>query len=282
MKELIVKKEQELFEFLKENLSGSKNNIKSYLTKELVSVNGKIVTKYNYLLKENDKVSIGASKVNSFLGNIKILYEDNDLLVVDKPSGMLTIATEEEKYSNNNLFYVLSNYVKRKSSSAKVYIVHRLDKDTSGVILFAKNERLKEILQDKWNDIAIRTYYAVVYGKTKDKEVLKSYLKEDKNLITYESNDGKLAITEYERIKSNDKYSLLKINIKTGRRNQIRVQLKSISHPILGDSKYGKKDKSIKRMMLHAETLEIINPINNKKMIFKAKLDNYFYRLVEK
>ncbi len=280
MKELIVKKEQELFEFLKENLSGSKNNIKSYLTKELVSVNGKIATKYNYLLKENDKVSIGASKVNSFLGNIKILYEDNDLLVVDKPSGMLTIATEEEKYSNNNLFYVLSNYVKRKSSSAKVYIVHRLDKDTSGVILFAKNERLKEILQDKWNDIAIRTYYAVVYGKTKDKEVLKSYLKEDKNLITYESNDGKLAITEYERIKSNDKYSLLKINIKTGRRNQIRVQLKEIGHPIVGDNKYGdiKDDKT--RLYLHANRLKMYYPEIKKDILFETTIPSEFKKIM--
>ena len=282
MKELIVKKEQELLSFLKENLTGSKNNIKSLLTNELISVNGKTVTKYNYLLKENDKITIGAKKVNSFLGNIKIIYEDKDIIVVDKPSGMLTIATEEEKYSNNNLFYVLSNYVKKKNSNAKVYVVHRLDKDTSGVILFAKNENLRDILQDKWNEIATRIYYAVVYGKTKDKEVLKSYLKEDKNLITYESNDGKLAITEYERVKYNDKYSLLKINIKTGRRNQIRVQLKNINHPILGDSKYGNKDKSIKRMMLHAETLEIINPVNNKKMIFNSKLDNYFNRLVEK
>ena len=99
--------------------------------------------------------------------------------------------------------------------------------------------------------------------------------------MTYVSNDGKLAITEYERISFNDNYSLLKINIKTGRRNQIRVQLKSINHPIVGDSKYGKKDKSVKRMMLHAETLEIINPINKKIMIFKSKIDSYFYRLVE-
>ena len=282
MKELVVLKEQELFEFLREKISGSKNNIKSLLANELISVNGKTVKQFNYLLKVNDKVSIGAKKVNSFLGNIKIIYEDKDFLVVDKPSGMLTIATEEDKYSNNNLYYVLSNYVKKKSSNAKIYIVHRLDKDTSGVILFAKNEKLKDYLQDNWNEIATRIYYAVVYGKTKDKEVLKSYLKEDKNLVTYSSQDGKLAITEYERIGFNDKYSLLKINIKTGRRNQIRVQLKEISHPIVGDSKYGKKDKNIKRMMLHAETLEIINPINNKKMKFEAKLDNSFSRFIDK
>lgn len=282
MKELVVKKEQELLSFLKENVSGSKNNIKSLLTNELVSVNDKTITKYNYLLKENDRVKIGAKKINSFLGNVKIIYEDNDFLVVDKPSGMLTIATEEDKYSNNNLLYVLSNYVKKKNSNAKLFIVHRLDKDTSGVIAFAKNEKLKDLLQDNWNEITTRIYYAVVYGKTKNKEVLKSYLKEDKNLVTHSSNEGKLAITEYERIDFNEDYSLLKINIKTGRRNQIRVQLKDIGHPIVGDSKYGKKDKKIKRMMLHAQSLEIINPINNKKMKFESKLDSYFYTFVEK
>lgn len=281
MKELVVLKEQELLIFLKENISGSKNNIKSLLSNELVSVNGKTVKQFNYLLKVNDKVRIGAKKVNSFLGNIKIIYEDKDFLVVDKPSGMLTIATEEDKYSNNNLYYILSNYVKKKNSNSKIYIVHRLDKDTSGVILFAKNEKLKDYLQDNWNEIAKRIYYAIVYGKTKDKEILKSYLKEDKNLVTYSSNEGKLAITEYERIKYNDKYSLLKINIKTGRRNQIRVQLKEIGHPILGDSKYGKKDKSVKRMMLHASCLDIVNPINKKTMHFESKLDSSFSRFID-
>ena len=276
--ELIVKKEQELYTFLRENVSGSKNNIKSLLSNELVSVNDKTIREYNYIVKENDKVKIGAKKINSFLGNIKIIYEDNDFLVVDKPSGMLTIATEEDKYSNNNLYHVLSNYVKKKNSNSKVFVVHRLDKDTSGVVLFAKNEKLKNILQDKWNDIAIRIYYAVVIGITKEKDTLKSYLKEDNNLVTYSSQDGKLAITEYERIKYNDNYSLLK----TGRRNQIRVQLSEIKHPIAGDSKYGKKDKKIKRMMLHASYLEIINPLNNKKMVFESKLDSYFNRLVEK
>ena len=282
MKELIVDKEEELLTYLKEHLSGSKNNIKSLLTNELISVNGKTITKYNYLLKANDRISIGAKKINSFLGKVKIIYEDKDFLVVDKPSGMLTVATEEDKESNNNLYQVLSNYVKKKNSNAKVYIVHRLDKDTSGVILFAKNEKLKNNLQDKWNDIATRIYYAVVYGKTKEKEVLKTYLKEDKNLITYVSDEGKLAITEYERVKYNENYSLLKINIKTGRRNQIRVQLKSINHPIVGDSKYGKKDKSVKRMLLHAESLELLNPVNNKKMFFKSTLDTYFYSFIEK
>ena len=281
MKELVVDKEEELLTFLRNNLSGSKNNIKSFLTKRMISVNGKIVTKYNYLLKVNDKIQIGAKEIKSFLGNIKIIYEDDEIIVVDKPSGMLTIATEEDKDGENNLYTVLSKYVKKKNSTSKVYVVHRLDKDTSGVLLFAKNEKLKNILQENWNEIATRLYYAVVIGKTKEKEVLKSYLKENDKLVTYQDKEGKLAITEYKRIKYNNDYSLLEIYIKTGRRNQIRVQLKEINHPIAGDAKYGYKDKSIKRMMLHASKLTIKNPSNGKTMTFTSSVDNYFYKLVE-
>ena len=280
MDKYIAKKEEELYTFLRNNVSGSKNNIKSFLTHELVSVNGKTVTKYNYLLKENDEVTIGAHKVESFLGNVKILYEDNNILVVDKPSGMLTIATEEEKDKTNNLFSVLQKYVKKKNSNCKLYVVHRLDKDTSGVILFSKNEKLMELLQRDWNEITTRIYYAVVKGVTKDREELKSFLNENDNLVTYTSNKGKLAITEYQRIKNNSDYSLLKINIKTGRRNQIRVQLKEIGHPILGDNKYGLKDKNFKRLFLHAEELEIINPLDKKKYKFVSNRSKLFDDLV--
>ena len=280
VKELLADEEIELFTFLRNNLSGSKNNIKSFLAHEIVSVNGKIITKYNYLLKKGDKISIGAKKVDSFCGKINIIYEDKDFLVVDKPSGMLTIATEDDKDANNNLYSILSKYVKKKSSTSRIYVVHRLDKDTSGVLLFTKNEKLMSILQNDWNDIATRIYYAVVYGITNESGVIKSYLKENEKLVTYSNRYGKLAITEYKKIKNNDKFSLLKINIKTGRRNQIRVQLKEIGHPIVGDSKYGKKDKSFKRMMLHASILSIVNPITKKEMIFESKLDKTFNDLV--
>ena len=279
MKEIIVDKEEELYTFLRNNLSGSKNNIKSFLTKKMVAVNNKTITQYNYIVKPNDVITIGAKTVGSFLGNIKIIYEDDDILVVDKPSGMLTIATEEDKDSSNNLYDVLSKYVKKKNSNCKLFIVHRLDKDTSGVLLFSKNEKLKDYLQDNWNEIATRVYYAVVVGKTKDKETLKSYLKENDKLVTYSDKEGKLAITEYKRIKSNDNYSLLEINIKTGRRNQIRVQLKEINHPIAGDSKYGFKDKTVKRMMLHASKLVI--KLDKKEMTFESPLSSNFYKMVE-
>lgn len=281
MNELIVKKEEELYSFLRNNLSGSKNNIKSLLSKEMVSVNNKTITKYNYLLKVNDKVVIGAKKIDSFIGKVKIIYEDKDIIVVDKPSGMLTIATEEEKDNKNNLYETILKYLKKKNSNSRLYVVHRLDKDTSGVLLFSKNEKLKDLLQDDWNNIAERIYYAVVYGITKKEETIKSYLKENDNLVTYSSKEGKLAITNYKRIKSNEDYSLLEINIKTGRRNQIRVQLKEIGHPIVGDSKYGYKNKNIKRMMLHASKLVIKNPLNNKIMEFESKPNSSFDELVK-
>ena len=283
MKELNVDKECLLFDFLREKISGSKNNIKSLLSKEMISVNDKVVTKYNYLLKVTDRVKIGARKIDSHFGNIKIIYEDKDFLVVDKPNGILTISTENEKDNKNNLFDILNSYMKKRNSNSRLYVVHRLDKDTSGVILFSKNEHLKDVLQDNWNSCAIRKYYAIVYGIPKKQEILKSYLKEDNNLMTYSASkeDGKLAITSYERIKNNKDYSLLYIDIKTGRRNQIRVQLKDNGFPIVGDSKYGKKDKLHKRLMLHATKLIITNPINKKVYEFDSSLDKTFLELVK-
>ena len=276
MKSIIVNEEEELLSFLKKNVSGSKNNIKSLLSREMVSVNGRIETQYNYLLKPNDEIVIGAKNIDSFIGKVKIIYEDEDVIVVDKPSGMLTIATEEDKDNENTLYNVILKYLKKRSSSARLYVVHRLDKDTSGVLLFSKSEDLKERLQKNWNENTTRVYYAVVYGKTKDEETIKSYLQENSNLVTYSSKEGKLAITEYKRIKFNEMYSLLEINIKTGRRNQIRVQLKEIGHPIVGDSKYGYKNKNIKRMMLHASKLVIKNPYSGEIMTFESKRSSVF------
>ncbi|MBR1386465.1 MAG: RluA family pseudouridine synthase [Bacilli bacterium] len=282
MNELIVDQESLLYDYLRKNVKGSKNNIKALLTKEMITVNGKTVTKYNYELKKGDKIKIGAKKIESSYGNISIIYEDKDFLVVDKKSGILTIATEEDKNSTNNLYSILLSYMKKRNSNSKLFVVHRLDKDTSGVVLFVKNKILQEKLQENWNTIAKRIYYAVVNGITKKEETLTSYLKEDDNLMTHKSDEknGKLSITKYKMIKHNDNYSLLEIEIKTGRRNQIRVQLKDINHPLVGDSKYG-KDKKNKRLMLHASLLTIKNPLNNKEYTFESKLDKSFYDFVK-
>ena len=281
-KKIIVDKEMELYSFLREKLSSlSKNNVKSLLKRKMIKVNDKIVTSYDYILKKNDIVIIKNNIIDSNLSKeINIIYEDKSIIVIDKPSGILTIATDKNKDNNYNLYSIISKHVKRENANNKIFIVHRLDKDTSGVILFAKSEIIKNILQKKWNETANRIYYAVVVGDTKKEDTLINYLQENKQLVTYISNTGKLAITNYEKIKTNGKYSLLKVKINSGRRNQIRVQLNNISHPILGDNKYGIKNKNFSRMMLHASILEIIHPVSGKKIKFESVFPSIFYDIV--
>lgn len=204
---------------------------------------------------------------------LDIIYEDKELIVINKPAHMLTIATEDEKI--NTLYHKVYEYLKKKNKNNKVFIVHRLDRDTSGLVLFAKNQKLKEILQEKWNEIAItREYYAVVEGYVDPvKRTITEYLKETKTLLTYATNDnsGKEAITEYEVIKRSKAFSILKINIKTGRKNQIRVAMQNMNHPIIGDKKYGSSKNPLRRICLHASKLEIIHPLNKKTYTFETR-----------
>ena len=196
---------------------------------------------------------------------LKILYEDKYLIIVNKPSNLLTIATTKEK--EKTLFHQVYEYLKQKNKNNKVFIVHRLDKDTSGIVVFAKDIQTKAFLQNNWDKFK-RKYVAVVHGHTKEKDILKNYLMETKTHLTYIVNDkkGKLAITEYEKVLENNKYTMLSINIKTGRKNQIRVQLSNIGNPIVGDKKYGIKD-STNNMCLVANTLEFIHPKTKQKIV---------------
>lgn len=204
---------------------------------------------------------------------LDIIYEDKELIVINKPAHMLTIATEDEKI--NTLYHKVYEYLKKKNKKNKVFIVHRLDRDTSGIVLFAKSQELKELLQKDWNNIAItREYIAVVEGFVEPiKKTIREYLKETKTLLTYAVKDesGKEAITEYEVIKRSKAYSTLKINIKTGRKNQIRVAMQNINHPIIGDKKYGSNKNPLRRICLHASKLEIIHPINKKIYTFETR-----------
>ncbi len=282
-KKIIVEEENTLYEYLRKKLNTlSKNNVKNILKKKMVLINNEIVTAYNYKLKVNDVIEIKNNVIETFsTSDIKIIYEDKDIIVVDKPCGMLTIATEKDKDSSKNLYSIISSYVKKKNANNKIFIVHRLDKDTSGVILFAKNIKTKEILQNNWNNIATRIYYAVVEGKAKKMETIKSYLKDNDNLLTNIAKDGKLAITHYKKLKENDNYSLLEIKIDTGRRNQIRVQLASIGYPIVGDSKYGNKNHPFKRMLLHAKSLDIVDNKTSKVKHFEADVPRLFFDLIK-
>ena len=213
---------------------------------------------------------------------LDIIYEDKYIIVVNKPSHLLTISTDNEK--EKTLFHEVMMYEKRKNKSNKVFIVHRLDKDTSGLVLFSKDEKLKYKLQNNWDKEAKRGYIAVVNGKTKDKDTLKSYLAETKTLLVYSTNEkqGKLAITEYEKISENRKITLLKIKIKTGRKNQIRVQLNDNGNSIVGDKKYGEiKFDPLRRLCLHANYLSIIHPVTGKRMVFETPIPKEFLKLME-
>lgn len=209
---------------------------------------------------------------------IKIIYEDKYLIIVNKPAGEFTIS--RDNHYDNNLYDEVKEYVKKQNPKNKIFIVHRLDKDTSGLVLFAKNEKVKYDLQSNWQNVE-RKYYAVVIGKLNETNAtLKDLLYETKGLdvvVTNIKKIGKLAITNFDVIKNNNKYSLLDINIETGRRNQIRVQLANIGHPILGDKKYGKV--KYKRMMLEAYYFKFVHPVTKKVCCAELPLNYDFEKL---
>ena len=210
---------------------------------------------------------------------LKILYEDKYLIIINKPNNLLMIATEKEK--ENTLYHKVLLYLKKKNQ--KVFIVNRLDKDTSGIVIFAKNEKVKRLLQDNWNQV-IRKYMAIIYGNLEKKEdTLKSYLMETKTNLVYSTNDskkGKLAITSYKVIYETDKYSLLDINIKTGRKNQIRVALNDIKHPIVGDKKYYQEKQNTKRLYLHSYYIEFNHPITKQLIKIELEIPTEFIKLL--
>lgn len=210
---------------------------------------------------------------------LDIIYEDKDIIVVNKKAKMLTIKDHTDKKS---LYEEVSNYVKKQNKNNKIFIVHRLDKDTSGLVLFAKNMKMKEILQKNWNQVK-RDYVALIEGiLPKNKGKLINYLKETKTYQVYVAKDGQKAITNYEVIKSNKKYSLIKINIETGRKNQIRVQFAYINHPIVGDKKYNAQTNPLNRLALEAQRLEFEHPKTHQKIVLNLDISDSFTKLVTK
>lgn len=256
-------------------LNKSKNNIKSLLKNGNVLVNGNVTTKHDYEIKNNDIVDIDLLKVNS---NIKILYEDRYFIAVDKPSGLLSIALDND--DEENMYHYVRDYLNKNNE--KVFILHRLDKETSGLLLFAKNIKIRDIMQDNWDKYAsVRRYIAIVEGIIDEQGVIKSYLKENKQHHVYSSNDGKLSITKYKRLRYNDRYSLVEIDLETGRKNQIRVHMSDINHKIVGDNKYNSLINPINRLALHACKLEFYHPILNKKIILKSEIPSSFIKLFD-
>jgi 23S rRNA pseudouridine1911/1915/1917 synthase len=280
-----VKQEAELMKFLIESLPHkNRNNVKTMLKKRQVVVNGTAISQFNHVLKPGDSVELSRRPAESALKmpGVVIVYEDEHLLVVNKNAGLLTIATEKEK--RDTVYSMLSSYVKTQDRSNKIFIVHRLDRETSGLMLFARSKEIKELLQETWTQtVAERTYLAVIDGQLDPPEgTHSSYLFESKAFIVYSSQDperGQHAVTNYSTVKSNEAFSLLKVNLETGRKNQIRVHMKDLGHPIIGDKKYGSSSNPIKRLGLHAWVLSFKHPVTGKKLRFETSVPGSFLKL---
>lgn len=279
-----VEEEACLIDFLKEKCPGiSTKKIKSYIKYKMVEVDGCVVT------KATEKVSVG-SEVTVYLTqrvidsfDLDIIYEDEDLVVIDKPAGLLSIGNSKER--TLTAFRMVSDYIKKNDKKAKLFVVHRLDQGTSGVLLFAKNEKIKERLQKSWNDIVLkREYIAVVEGRTKNSGVIETYLKMNHFQKVYSTKDvknGWYAKTNYRLKKFKNSYSLLQVDIDTGRRNQIRVHMSEMGHPVTGDKKYGAKKNPINRLALHASKLHLVDPRTGKVLKLEVEAPEELTNLVK-
>ena len=279
---LVVEKEGELLDYLYNNLDMPKKRVKQYLTHGAIYVNNNRTTHYNYKLIPGMNIVIATDSKNTKTLPFETVYEDDHIIVVNKPSGLLTIATEKEK--DKTLYHIVREYLVSKNRNARIFVVHRLDRDTSGIVIFAKDEKTKNKLQENWNEyVVLREYVAVVHGTLKNKEDrIVQKLKETKTNLVYVSkdDDAKEAITNYEVIKENEDYSMLKITIETGRKNQIRVAMASSKHPIVGDKKYGEKDGA-SRLLLHANRLKLYYPEIKKEILFETQTPNEFKKIMK-
>ncbi len=275
-----------LMPFLLSSLTGkSRDNIKSLLRNRQVLVNGEPVTQFNHELKPGDTIVISATRHTGGLmaRNMRLLYEDEHLIVIDKNAGLLSMASDNEKYLT--AYNILSTYIKSQKPSNRIFIVHRLDRDTSGLMMFARSEKVQSLLQRDWKRIVTaRTYVALVEGEVTGPEgIVKSYIYESKALVMHSTPDpkrGELAITRFRLLKSGKEYSLLEIILETGKKNQIRLHMQEIGHSIAGDKKYGAKSNPIGRLGLHASVLAFIHPVTGREMRFESKVPAKFRRMV--
>lgn len=272
-----VEKETTLLEFLLQASGRKRATLKNNLKYKQVCVNKEIETYFNYALHPGDVVEIVEGKRHHL--PFDLLYEDDDLIVINKPSGLLSERTRNQK--DQTAFALMKEYCKRKKERA--YLVHRLDQETSGVMMFVKKERLYEELTHHWNDyVKARHYIAVVEGKMNGKGHIENYLDENKGQTVYiTKKGGKKAITNYRVLKSNTRYSLVSVEILTGRKNQIRVHMASLHHPISGDRKYGGHPNSIHRLALHQDVFAFEHPFTHQVMRFEAKMPTDFNKLVK-
>ena len=273
----IADKEITIMDFLLEK-NVKRNDIKNLLKFKSVYVNNQPVTHYAYMLKNGDEVETGKKQQSE----LDIIYEDKEMIVINKPCGLLSEKTSTE--SQKTAYNLVKSYLEKKKES--IYMVHRLDQYTSGLLMFVKNKKLYELLKSDWNKyVKVRGYVAIVEGVVKKpKGTIENYLAESKTQLVYitSKDKGKKAITHYKVIQSNKNYTMVDVRLDTGRKNQIRVHMSSINHPLIGDEKYGAKTNPIKRLGLHAHELMFVHPITSKEMRFVSKTPDSFYKIFKK
>lgn len=281
-----VREASRLLDFLIASMPERKRTaIKNLLSHNQIAVNGQPVTQFDTELKPGDEVKANLTREFRVFYNrrLKIVYEDDDIIVVNKGYGLLSMGTD--KIKEGTAYSILRDYLKWKDPRNKLFIVHRLDRDTSGLMVFAKSEEAKNRLQHNWNNMVIsRKYLAVVEGKPEPEEgVVRSYLAENSRFEVYSTDkpeEGQLAITRYKTLRSRNGYSLMEVSLDTGRKNQIRVHMKDLGHPIAGDRRYGAKSSPIHRMALHAQTLRFVHPMTRKDMNFSTPVPASFAKMV--
>jgi len=287
MKPIRVKADTGLIDLLV-HMGYSKTKVRQLLKHRAIAVNNKVVTGHDHLLSAGDLLTLDSKPEpgNEILEkyDIAVVHEDEAIMVINKPSGLLTIATENEK--RETAYYLLNAFFKERNPTRpdRIFIVHRLDRETSGLLVFAKNEAVKKKLQDDWEH-AEKKYYAIVEGVPKKREgKIESYLNETKAFKVYSdamSEYTKHAVTRYKVIKADKTHALIEIILDTGRKHQIRVHLSDLGCPIVGDKKYGSLTNPIRRIALHAYSLTFSHPVSKKKMQFSTPIPPAFGSLVK-
>ena len=278
--EIPVREESNLMDFLLKQMGITKNRAKDLLTGRAVSVDRKLATHYDTPLHPGQVVRVSRHRQNTMLLNkyVKIVYEDKDIIVIEKSEGILSMASTPKQYCVKN---VLDEYFEKRHFKCTAHVVHRLDRETSGLMIYAKNIETAKILEDNWHDMVYdRRYIAVLCGRVeKEGGTIRSWLRESKSFVTYSSptdNGGKLAITHYHRLRSTDDFSLVEMKLETGRKNQIRVHMADLGNPVAGDQKYGNGRDPLHRLALHAYRLNFYHPITREQMQFETPIPKEF------
>lgn len=287
IKTYLPQEDTTLMQFLLTTLPDNKRTrIKEMLKHKQVAVNEVPTSQFDTALTPGDVVKVNFSREFRVFYNrrIELVYEDDDILVVNKGYGLLSMGTDRVK--EGTAYSIMRDYLKWKDPRNKIFIVHRLDQHTSGLMMFAKTIEAKETMQHNWNNMVLnRKYLAVVEGKVEEPEgTIRSYLAETSQYEVYSTDnpeEGQLAVTRYKTLRSRNGYTMLEVELDTGRKNQIRVHCKDLGHPIAGDRKYGAKTSPIHRLALHAQTLRFVHPITRKEMNFTTPIPPNFASMVK-